>query len=254
MVGVEFLVVHDLGQAKVRDLDVPVETVSADEKDIAGLQVIVNDGRFDLVEINESRHNLHDDACRLFLWNSFVLLEKKVEIVDIAEVEDSAEAVAADLEHVLEPDDPGVVERHVDVVLPEGVLHVVALFVVRPVRVELVQLAGHVLVLLQVEALVHLGEAAIADEHEEQVRVVEDGEVVPLGLILYLDPLQLPDVNVPLSLSLSRASRTRPQFRRPPSCSGFVADEESLPRSRNLVPRWIRLYLDLQGWRRTFYR
>jgi len=93
----------------------------------------VNDGRLDLVEVFESRDNLHDDASRLLLWDSLVLFEKKVEIMDVTELENSAEAVATDLKDVLQSDDPGVVERLVDVVLPESVLDVVGLLVVRPV-------------------------------------------------------------------------------------------------------------------------
>ena len=79
-----------------------------------------------------------------------------------------------------------------DVVLAERVLYVIGLFVVLPVLVELVDLAGDVALFPHVEALVDLGEAALAEQHEEEVALVEHGVVVVAALVLVVYPLQLP--------------------------------------------------------------
>ena len=62
----------------------------------------------------------------------------------VAVLEDCAEAVAVNLKDVVEFDNPGMFQRLVDVVLPESVLDVVGLLVVRPVLVELEDLTGNI--------------------------------------------------------------------------------------------------------------
>ena len=57
-------------------------------------------------------------------------------------------------------------------------LDVVGLLVVLPVLVQLVDLAGHVALLRQVEAFVHFAEAALAEQTQQQVAVVERGVTV----------------------------------------------------------------------------
>jgi len=62
-----------------------------------------------------------------------------------------------------------------------SLLDIVGLLVVLPLAVELVDLAGDVSLLLQVEALVHLAEAALADQVQQQVAVVQDRVVLEPG-------------------------------------------------------------------------
>lgn len=83
-----------------------------------------------------------------------------------------------------------------------SLLDVVSLFVLLPVFVELVHLAGDVALLLEVERLVDLAEAALAQEHQQQVAIVEHRMVIEPRLVLVVDPLELAYVQIPLALQL----------------------------------------------------
>lgn len=63
-------------------------------------------------------------------------------------------------------------------------------------------LAGDVPLLLEVERLVHLAEAAFAQQHQQQIAVVQHRVVVESRLVLVVDALQLPDVQVAFTLQL----------------------------------------------------
>jgi len=60
-------------------------------------------------------------------------------------------------------------------------LDIVGLLVILPLAVELVDLAGDVALLLQVEALVDLAEATLADQVQQQIAVVQDRVVLKPG-------------------------------------------------------------------------
>lgn len=55
-------------------------------------QVVVDDGRFDLIEVSEGVDYLHDDGASLFLRHKLVLLQIEIKIVPLAELENSAES------------------------------------------------------------------------------------------------------------------------------------------------------------------
>ena len=78
LVRIVVVVVHDLGQAKIRNPYVAAEAVPAAEQDVAGLDVVVDDGRLDLVEVLEGRDDLHDDAAGLLLRDSLVLFQLEI--------------------------------------------------------------------------------------------------------------------------------------------------------------------------------
>merc|ERR1719431_1524084 len=157
LLRVVVVLVHNLRQTKVSDLYVAGDYVDpAGKKDVTRFEIIVNNGRFDLVEILEGGHNLHDDAPCLPLRNRLVLFQVKVKIVSITVLQNGAEAVGVYLEDVEQLDNASVLQCLVDVILPQSMLYVVCLFVVLPVLVELVNLAGHVPLLLHVEPLVYL--------------------------------------------------------------------------------------------------
>ncbi len=162
VVRVVVVLVHLLAQAEVGDLDLAAALARA-QQNIARLQVVVDDGRADVdVQIAQSAHRLHDNRARLLLRYGLVLLEEEVEIVALAVLEHRAERVGVDFEHVEELDNARMVQGLVDVVLAQRMLYVVGLLLVLPVLVELVDLAGHVALLLDVKCLVHLAEAAFA--------------------------------------------------------------------------------------------
>ena len=66
-----------------------------------------------------------------------------------------------------------MLEALVDVLLPQRVLYVVGLLVVLPVLVELVEFASNVALLLAVEGLVHLGDATLAEQRQEEVALAQ---------------------------------------------------------------------------------
>ena len=107
----------------------------------------------DLIKILEGGGNLHDDAARLPLRYGLMLLQVEVKVVTVTVLEHGAEAVGVNLEHIVQVDNARVLQRLVDVVLPQRVLNVVRLFVVLPVLVELVDLAGNVLLVLEIEVV-----------------------------------------------------------------------------------------------------
>lgn len=75
-------------------------------------------GRFDLVEVLERRDNLHNNTSRLSLRYRLVLFEVEVKVMAVAVLQHRAERVGIDLKHIVQLDDPWVVQRFVDVVLP----------------------------------------------------------------------------------------------------------------------------------------
>ena len=143
---------------------------------------------------------MRDDGSRFPLANDLVLLEVKVQVVSVAVLEHRAERVGVNLEDVKEADNPRMVQLFVDVVLSKGVLDVVGLLVVLPVLVQLVDLAGHVALLLEVKGFVHLTESALAEQHEQQIPLVEHRMVIESALVLVVDPLEFADVQIPLPL------------------------------------------------------
>ena len=60
MFRIVIVLVHDLGESKIRDLDIAANVAVA-EQNVARLQVVVNDGRFDLVQVLEGGYHLSDD-------------------------------------------------------------------------------------------------------------------------------------------------------------------------------------------------
>lgn len=54
-------------------------------------EVVVNDWRFDLVEVSEGVGDLHDDGTSFFLRHQLVLLQVEVQIVPLAELQHRAE-------------------------------------------------------------------------------------------------------------------------------------------------------------------
>jgi len=85
-----------------------------------------------------------------------VLLEKEVQVIALAVLEHGAERVRVNLKHVKELDNARMVQRLMDIVLPQRVLDVVGLLLVLPVLVQLVHLTRHVALLLQIKGLVDL--------------------------------------------------------------------------------------------------
>lgn len=116
-------------------------------------------GRLDLIQILERVNDLHDDRTSLAFGNALVLFQVKVKIVTITVFEYGAERVRVDLEHIEQSHHTRVVQLLVNVVLSQCVFDVVRLFVVLPVFVQLMYLAGDVALLLQVEGFVDFGKA-----------------------------------------------------------------------------------------------
>lgn len=56
-----------------------------------GLQVIVDNGRSDLIQVLEGINDLHDDGASFFLWHKFVLLQVEVQVIALTVLQDRAE-------------------------------------------------------------------------------------------------------------------------------------------------------------------
>lgn len=54
-------------------------------------QVVVDNGRSDLVEVLEGVNYLHDDGASLFLWHELVLLQVEVQVIALTVLQDCAE-------------------------------------------------------------------------------------------------------------------------------------------------------------------
>lgn len=54
------VLVHDFREAEIRDFDITANATVA-QQDVARLQIVVNDWRFDLVQVFQSRNNLRND-------------------------------------------------------------------------------------------------------------------------------------------------------------------------------------------------
>lgn len=72
MVRIIVLLIHDLGQSKVCYLDLTAH-VALGQEDVAGLQVVVDNRRLDLVQVLECRHHLHHYGPGLALRYCFML-------------------------------------------------------------------------------------------------------------------------------------------------------------------------------------
>ena len=121
------------------------------------------------VEVAQARDDLHDDRARVALGQRLHRLEVLVEVDAVTPLEHGRERVLVDLENVVQLDDARVLHVAVDRVLARGVLDVRRLALIRPVRVELVDLDGDALEPLQVERKPHLREAALAEQHQQHV-------------------------------------------------------------------------------------
>lgn len=60
--------------------------------ELTRLEVVVDDGRVNLVEVLESVDNLHDDGAALLLGHQLILLQVEIQIVAFTVLQHSAEA------------------------------------------------------------------------------------------------------------------------------------------------------------------
>ena len=54
-------------------------------------EVVVDDGRFDLIEVSQGADNLHDDGASLLLWHQLVLFKIEVQVVSFTELQHCTE-------------------------------------------------------------------------------------------------------------------------------------------------------------------
>lgn len=57
-----------------------------------GFQVVVDNGRSDLVEVLEGVNDLHDDGASFFLGHKLVLLQVEVQVIALTVLQDCAES------------------------------------------------------------------------------------------------------------------------------------------------------------------
>mmetsp|Transcript_13091 Transcript_13091/g.30280 ORF Transcript_13091/g.30280 Transcript_13091/m.30280 type:complete len:280 (-) Transcript_13091:548-1387(-) len=172
------------------------------EQDVARLEIVVDDLLLLLVEVTQSRKHLHDDRTGLAFGEQALLFQELLEVPRVAVLQHRAEPVRRYLEDVEEADDAGVRQLLLDLVLARGVLHVVGSLLLRPRRIQLVDLARDLLEVLEVESEVHFREASLPEEVQKEVAVVQERERVVLRRCLVLNALDFADEGVLFALEL----------------------------------------------------
>ena len=76
--------------------------------------------RLDLIQIFESRGNLHDDGSSLSLRDRFVLLQVEVQVMPRAILQHRAEGIGIYLKHVIESNNARMLQPLVDLVFSQG--------------------------------------------------------------------------------------------------------------------------------------
>ena len=82
----------------------------------------MNHGRPDVdIQVPEGAHRLHNNRPGLLFGYCLVLLQEKVQVVALAVLEDGAERIRVDLEHVKQLDNARVIKRLVNIVFSQCV-------------------------------------------------------------------------------------------------------------------------------------
>ena len=81
-----------------------------------------------------------------------------------------------DLHGVVVLDHTTILKFFMDLVFSQSVLDVVIFYLVRPAVVKVVDFTGYLTAVLKIKRLIHLREAALAQDREYQVLVVEDSK------------------------------------------------------------------------------
>lgn len=190
------VLLHDLAQAEVSDLHFPLV-----EQDVLGLQVVVDDALPEVMQVLQATHYLLQNDLGLEFSQYLVLLEVVVQVRAFAEFQHSAHGVIVYYEApVQEGDDVGVGQFQVGVHFPLYVFDILLTVGLVPVGRQLAYLDSHLLMVEEVEGLVDLPEAALADETEYLVPVLEEGPghlevggtgLAELAVLLLVDLLEL---------------------------------------------------------------
>lgn len=98
-------------------------------------------------------------------------------------------------------------------------------------------LTSHVSLLLQVERFVYLTEAALSEQHQQQVTLVEHRVVIEPRLVLVVDTFQFSNMQISLSLQLLHFELQ----------IGVLFFESVLPQLENLVRLVILLQRERAG-------
>ena len=181
-------------QTKVCDFDLSIV-----EQNILGFQVVMDYFLLGIGQILQTTQDLRDDELCLLFLDLLGLFEIVVEVRPTAQLQNGAETIVVDLNCIKMLHHASVVQLLVDLVFPEGMLYVVIFHLVIPTVVEVVDLAGNLAAVLQIEGLVHLREASLAQDGEDQVPIIEHSEglapvdatvlglfLVPNSLVLHL--------------------------------------------------------------------
>ena len=174
--------------------------------DVLRLQIVVDYLLLLFIQVLQPTQNLRNYELSLLLRDLSVLLQVKVEVRARAKLKNSAKAVVINLDGVKLFDDSPVVQILVDLVLPYCMLDVIVLDLLRPAVVEVVDFAGDLPTVFEVEGFVDLGEASLAQNGQDEVLIVQHCESLApvdaavLGLLFVADALVLDQVGALLFL------------------------------------------------------
>ena len=173
------LLISDLRKPEIGQLDLTVL-----EQDILRLDIIMDDGALESVEIVDKAQQLPRDEPGLALGGYGVLLHVDREIGPVAELHHRAEGVLVDLDGVVEHDDILMAQLLVNLVLTKRMLDVVGLVGLRPAAAQLVDLAGDPAHFDDVKGFVDLAESALAKETHDLVSLVQNRPATAPGVVV----------------------------------------------------------------------
>ena len=123
---------------------------------ILWLQIVMNDLLLLVCQVFESGEDLGDDQFGFFLNDLLVFFQIVIEVWPTAKLQDCTEAVVVDLNSVVMLHDASIVQLFMDLVLSQSMLDVVIFDLVTPTVVEVVNFAGYLTAIFQIEGLVDL--------------------------------------------------------------------------------------------------
>jgi len=143
--------VDNFTEAKISYFDLAVV-----EYYVLGLQVVMDNFLLAVIQVLKATQYLRYYELRLFLRYLAVLLQVEVQVGTTAEFEDGSKAIMVYFDGVELFHDTAMVKFLVDLVLSDCMLYVVVLDLLRPVVVEVVNLAGYFTAAFEVVGLVDL--------------------------------------------------------------------------------------------------
>jgi hypothetical protein len=124
------------------------------KQNVLRLQVVMNDFLLLIVQILQTAEYLRNDEFCLLFWNLLVLLKVAVKVGSAAMLKDRTEAIVINFNRVELFHNPPVDQVFMNFIFSEGMLNVVLFDCFIPCVIEMVDLAGDLPAVFEVEGLI----------------------------------------------------------------------------------------------------